>query len=302
MYHRHVSGTAAESLVEADAIAAWKAAGHPVGNRTDLVARLHSAVATGQRAWPELAVSSLDFIEVLAGVCRQQSDLDRLHVGDLFLATAARHGVPGAVESFRAYCANSILAALARFPSEQGFQDEVMQLLLERLFVARLSAAPAITKYTGRGSLPRWTQAVAVRVAIDRLRGRGRLEDPTSDAKILDQIDKGNDPEFRYLEAHYRAAFKTAFESAVEQLPAASKRILREHFVFGLSTRQLAKLHGVHKATAARRLSAARDSLIAAVRSAIAEQLSMSEHELRSVLRLVASHLHVSLARVLGED
>ena len=83
--------------------------------------------------------------------------------------------------------------------------------------------------------------------------------------------------------------------------------MLRAHFVHGLNIDEIAAAHGVHRATAARRLAKAREDLLRDTRRILLARLSLSRDELASVMRLIESKLHVSVERLLqtrgqGED
>lgn len=288
------------SIDDTDLLRWWREAhGKPPGGTNPPAQAVRSALDSGYNAWPNLQIAPADFVRRLATSCEEPEDLDRLAVDDLYLAVAATQGAKGAAEAFEKRCGPQIDAALRRFASQGDALRDIRADLHERLLVGSERRPPRIVEYQGRGSLPRWTRAVATRIALDRLRGRGRLEHPTTNAAMLERLDEQGDLEFRYLREHYRDAAKAAFHRAVDDLDASEKRLLREHLIFGLSTSRLARLHGVHKSTAARRLASARQALIDGVHRHIADRLSVDDAELRSVLKLVSSQLDVSLARIL---
>ena len=67
----------------------------------------------------------------------------------------------------------------------------------------------------------------------------------------------------------------------------------------GIGIDELAAQHGVHRATCARWLEAARQQILVATQKELIDRLSLSRAELQSVIKLIASQLEVSLARVL---
>lgn len=93
----------------------------------------------------------------------------------------------------------------------------------------------------------------------------------------------------------YRDEFKRAFHAAVEALDDRERLLLRQHALDGLSIDQLAALHGVHRATAARQVQAARQSVLAATQRELIRRLRLARGELASVMRLIASRLDVTL-------
>ncbi|MDQ3367331.1 MAG: hypothetical protein M3680_18055 [Myxococcota bacterium] len=68
----------------------------------------------------------------------------------------------------------------------------------------------------------------------------------------------------------------------------------------GLGIDQLARQHAVHRATAARRIEAAREDVLGGTQRALVRSLRLSCGQLASVIRLIRSGLDVSLPRVLG--
>ncbi len=74
--------------------------------------------------------------------------------------------------------------------------------------------------------------------------------------------------------------------------------MLRGHFVGGLTIDDLAGRYGVHRATAARWIAAARDRLLVATRRAAAARLESTDAEVDSLMHLVASQLEFSLSRL----
>ena len=78
--------------------------------------------------------------------------------------------------------------------------------------------------------------------------------------------------------------------------------MLRQHALDGLSIDQLAALHGVHRATAARQVHSARDAVLAGTRRELVRRLRLSPRELASMMRLIHSQLDLSLPRVLRQS
>jgi RNA polymerase sigma-70 factor, ECF subfamily len=86
----------------------------------------------------------------------------------------------------------------------------------------------------------------------------------------------------------------------VKGLSDHDRVLLRQHHLDQLTIDELASLHKVHRATAARWIANARASLLSRVRERMIERLSISGGELDSALRLARSQLEVSIHRLLG--
>jgi RNA polymerase sigma-70 factor, ECF subfamily len=76
--------------------------------------------------------------------------------------------------------------------------------------------------------------------------------------------------------------------------------LLRYSVIDGWNVDRIAELYGVHRATAARRVAAAREQLGESIRAELAARLEISTDEVDSIVRLVQSRVDVSLARLLG--
>jgi len=75
--------------------------------------------------------------------------------------------------------------------------------------------------------------------------------------------------------------------------------VLRQHTLDGQSIDRLAALHGVHRATAARWIDAARGTVLAGTQRELIQRLGLNTSELASVIRLIQSQLELSLLRAL---
>ena len=269
-------------------------------------AALHDALERARAAWPTIALDARTFVHALAHALDRGAEPSRLlelQLSHLYLATACAEGDEEAVLAFTRMCRPVLTAALSRFPSEGTFRQEVADAVLDRMLVAADGRPPRIADYKGRGELTRWVRVAAVRAAMDRVRGRGGREDPSSDDALLDGLHDGTeDPETRYLEERYREHFRAAFEHAVASLTPRERRLLRERYVHRVQLVRLAELHATSKSTVARWVDAARDRLVAAAHAYLQERLAVGPDELSSVLRMVTSRFHVSVARILDTD
>jgi RNA polymerase sigma-70 factor (ECF subfamily) len=119
------------------------------------------------------------------------------------------------------------------------------------------------------------------------------------DQQILDLLVPAHDPELRYIGAMYHDAMTAAVRSAFAALETRERRLLRLAMLDGLTIDDLGKLHGVHRATAARWLADARERVLELTRAQLTEVLGASASEVDSIVRLVHSRVEVSLDRLL---
>ena len=106
--------------------------------------------------------------------------------------------------------------------------------------------------------------------------------------------------ETAHLREVYRAELRASFEEATERLTDHERNLLRYAFVDELGVDALAAVYKIHRATAARRLSAARDSLGKHLREVLTERLRVTDTELGSIVRLVLSSVDLTVGRYLG--
>jgi RNA polymerase sigma-70 factor (ECF subfamily) len=75
---------------------------------------------------------------------------------------------------------------------------------------------------------------------------------------------------------------------------------MRQQCLDGLSIDDLGGLHGVHRATAARWLQKARETLLKETKKNLMKRLGISLAEVDSILRILQSRLDLSLERALA--
>ena len=109
------------------------------------------------------------------------------------------------------------------------------------------------------------------------------------------------DPVLEELKAKYRAQLADAFRTALDELSKRDRMLLRYQLIDGLTIDDISGLHRVHRATAARWLSAIRDGLVERTRALLGEALGVDTVEAASIVRMVQSQLDVSVIRHLGQ-
>jgi RNA polymerase sigma-70 factor (ECF subfamily) len=244
-------------------------------------------------AWPTVTIPEATFIAHLARHLPEHAPagegLSRLRVADLYLASACATGDEQAVAAFEAYCMQGLDRALGRLRLSRDEIAEVKQRIRYRVLVA--DGRPRILEFSGRGALPSWVRAMAVREAF-RVVKRPRETALDDSERLLayvvrDDRDRAN--------AHYRQVFAQAFDRALRQLEPRVQTMLRQHVIDGLTIDQLSALYRVHRATAARTLERARRTILAATRAQMRAALDVGSTELSSILRSIRSRLEVSL-------
>jgi RNA polymerase sigma-70 factor (ECF subfamily) len=265
-------------------------------------ARLAEGLAAARQAWPDLSVAPESFlawlVERLPTEAPGTQGAEGLKMADLYLAFACTRGDAAALRSFEQHYMPEIDASLVRLRLTASQRDELRQLLRQKLLVSEDGAEPRIGTYGGRGDLRRWVRAVATREGLVLLRkGTPEVEVEQEFFEVFPAA--AEDVELQHARREYQVEFKRAFEEALASLSPEERNLIRRHFIDGLSTPQLAALHGTHRVTMFRRLKQACETLVERTRKLLLERLPMTEGELTSLNRLIHSQLDVSLERLL---
>jgi RNA polymerase sigma-70 factor (ECF subfamily) len=263
---------------------------------------LYEIAISAARVWPTIVVAQERFVAYLTE--RMPDDVDhhealqRMHASDLYCACGCADGDPNALQVFEARYLSVVDRALARLTLDADARAEVKQRLRRTLLIEE-SGPARITRFQGRGDLRSWIRVLAVREGLAMLRKlRGRA--PLDDDQLLDAVAHGDTPEVAYLKRKYRDAFRLAFADALQRLSDRDRLLLRQRFLDGLDVLEIARLHRVHRGTAANRLERARAFVLEATRASLVGRLEAPPDEIDSILRLIGSQLEVSLRLLLG--
>ena len=263
-----------------------------------LATEVERVLREGAAALPTLVVDAEAVRPLLAERLEGEDALHELDAAELYLACACALAEPAALAAFEARYFAVIPAALARLALGHGEISEVAQRLRVRLFVAETGCVPRIVSYAGRGQLGGLVRVAALRLGLNLLKDRNRLQGRIEDLEDVAMV--ADDPALAHLKAQHRAAFKGAFEEAIGDLPARQRSLLALAIVKGLGVDRIGAIYGVHRATAARWVVAARQELTRAVRRALHVRLRVPDHEIGDMVPLVESQLELSLERILS--
>ncbi len=255
---------------------------------------LGAIVAAARAAWPRVKLADAEFVRYLEA---RAADVDvaSLHASDLYLAAACAAGDPVALAAVDRDFFSELPAMVERTGAPRAVGEDAAQVLREKLLLAREGEPPGIVAYTGRGARHGWLRVAAVRVAVS-LRRADRTVAQDDDAVAA----HGVDPELALIQARYGEAFRSAFVAALAALPASERAVLRLHFADGLNLERLAAVLGVSRATAGRRVLAARQLVFDETLRELRVRLRATPTELESLLAVVRSKLDVSLGALVS--
>lgn len=217
-----------------------------------------------------------------------------LRARELLLMYACVHGDPRALGEFERRYLPQVARTLRRMKWTPQAVEEAKCVLRERLFFPLGDGRALALDYSGRGELGRWLRTVAVRAAFKERERERRHVDLDGHA---DALTTGNDPE-QDLSLHREgAAFADSLLRALAALPLRERKLLFRHYYEGMSLEDMARRHRVHRATAARWLAEARESVLKAMRRELSA--SMTAGELEAFLRAAVVHPSARFSSVL---
>ncbi len=219
------------------------------------------------------------------------------NVNDLYLAQACLNGDRRALDVLESQLLPQVKPSVVRVCGTDLI-DDVLQATREKLLVGGPDRVPKLTQYTGDGSLVGWLRVVAVRdaVAVRRLKvaNTSTLEEA---AESLGAPATAHDALLRKTHA---AEFKAAVEEGIRRLSVQERNMLRMSVLDKMSIDDLAALFRMHRSTAARRLSRARESVLDHAHTRLRQDLGLSASEAGSLCGDLAGQINLTLSRVLG--
>ena len=221
-------------------------------------------------------------------------------VSDLVLACAAASGDPRGMVLFEEYGIRGTEAPLKRRGVAEDIIEEAKQNVRERMLVRTLgeNGRARIVDYNGRGRLKHWLRVAVLREGIYLAKREGKHEGVSFDFFALAAAD--DDPEVAYFKRRYRNEYKQAFEAATAKLSSRERALLRQQFLLGMNVDEIGAVYQVHRATAARWVQSARETLFANARLELAHRLGIARAEIEDIVRMIESQLDVSLSRLLS--
>jgi len=243
------------------------------------------------RRWPAL-VTDWDAFSSSSAAVEGDNALERM------LVHACTGGAERALAVLEAEYFSRIADFVRRIDPSPSFAADVTQAVRARLLIPDADGTIRLASYNGSVPLLGWLRVIAIRTALNLRRGVRR-------SVPLDQAvgeRAGNDPDLAQFRARHRDAFNDALARALGALSEEDTTLLRLHYLDGLSLEAMATMHGVHRATIARRIATARRQVSVATRNALATKLDLRASEVDSVVRLLKSDFDVSVERLLMRD
>lgn len=258
-----------------------------------------------RQAWPDITVTPDRFAHELARrIGSHETGAATLAAvaatrgSDVYLAIACCDGDQPAIGRFDDMIGRELRQIAIKLRASPDQTAELQAELRRLLLIDDGAREAALRDYAGRGDLRSYLRVMATRAMI-RAINRGRREVVVDDGELFDRMLPQDDPELGFLRAQYRETVDAALRAALAGLDARSRALLRYQLIDGWSIDQVGKLYGVHRATAARWLSDAREVLGEIIRTELATRLQIATEDVDSIVRLVQSRVDMSLDRLL---
>jgi len=267
-----------------------------------LDAAIEQAYQAGRDAFPHIDLPEASFTEFAAGRAAHADvwSTDAQRGADLYLAAACVAQAPSAIAEFMERFGANIPQYVARITRDPELVAEVRQVIVTRCLVADPDRPAALSTYSGAGSLEGWVRATAVREALALTKRADRETDRYE--SVLEAQMAWADHEISMIKKVYSTPVSEAFAAACAQLPAEQRALLRLHFAQGVTTAQLATMYGISRATLVRRLTDAREALVALVKEHLKSSMGVEDRDFLSVVKLVNSQIDLRLSLVLKDD
>jgi RNA polymerase sigma-70 factor, ECF subfamily len=298
-----------DALAEFEMDAVLIAAGCPPECVVIVREQIDALLKQGRAQFPGWPISAEQFARHIAAkfavITKREASLEagvrKLRGADLYLALGASMHLREALQAFEEYAMKDADKAISRFAKDQAARNEVRQALRVRLLVADGRPAPRVHDYHGKGPLAGWVQVSAVRLGIEYAELRAKGDHESNESTELDAFTSAtDDPEIEFLRERYADGLRASMKEALAQLDGQERMLLRMHYQSNLATEEIAGILQVHRATVARWLQAARDSVRKLTLAQLRASLGLRSDEAKSLLRLVDSRFQASLLRLLG--
>jgi RNA polymerase sigma-70 factor (ECF subfamily) len=269
----------------------------------ELECALQDVLAAARAAWPTVSVSIDGYLRFLARHLADAFDLvvalRSLHTGDMYFAAACLEGDPQALAIFQREYLEVASSVRVRMMFSPDILEEAAQVLRHRLFVGERGSSPKIAGYAGRGRLSTWVRAGLVRASLRAARRpKGQVDlDHTTLGALASPRD---DLELDYIKRLYGPKVDEALREGFALLNPPERNVLRQYYGLGRTLDEIATFYRVHRSSASRRVSTARDALMERTREILTRRFCFPGEDLSSILRLFQSQLAEGLHTLLA--
>lgn len=256
---------------------------------------LTRAWARARSRWPGIQLELGAYIAFVEP--RAQGDLERRALEDLYLACACLAHDAHALAVLDADILARVSDFVATVSREEVFADEIRIDLTTRLVLGHEGGAPKLLAYTGRGALAAFVKVAALRLAQTQKRLTKTTQPLTGEEALI-----GGNAELLLTRRTQADAFRSALRASLDALDPTGRALLRARFLDGVSLDDIAIAHRISRATAARRLVAARAAVHASMMDLLRERYGADAPSPAALLADVHSELSMRLRDYFKKD
>ena len=251
-------------------------------------------LVAARAAWPGLAAIDEELCgAVLAAAAAEGRPVPPERGVELVLATACARGDAEAIAVLEARFFPELGRLVQKRVRSFALRDEILQHVRALLLVGRADKRPELADFRGAGPLAGWLRIVAMRVLLRFVQKEERSV-ALPDA-VKDRLAAREDLDLRLIEERYAGAVEEGMQEAFRRCTPRERNLLRYRYVDSCSIDQVATICNVHRATAARWLNDAEETLIGTCLEVLAARFQVSADEMKSVLKLIRSRIDLSV-------
>lgn len=245
--------------------------------------------------WPGIRLGRDPYVAFVRA--RIQDDPGGRALEDLYLACACLAHDTHALAVLDADILAKVADFVATVSREEVFADEIRLDLTTRLVLGHDGAAPKLRGYTGRGALAGFVKVAALRLAQTKKRLTRKVEQLTGEEALI-----GGNAELLLSRRLQADVFRRALRSALDALDPTSRALLKARFLDAVSLDDVAAAHQISRATAARRIVAARAAIHASMMELLRERFGADAPTPAGLLADVHSELSMRLRDYFKKD
>ncbi len=253
----------------------------------------------GRRAWPGVVLSDEQRSSFLRAARANHRPGERALHEDLFLAYACTLGVAAAREALDRSIMADVPKAIRRVSTEPAFVADVAADLRLALLDEHEGKSSVLERYQGKGPLRSFVMVLAMRRAIDRKR---REKEISTESHALVDLAAENPSGAHVGSSELSDAFLEVLKERLSTLPPRDRNVLRLHIVDGIPAETIARMYGVHRATATRWITDVKRQVFEETRDSLQRRLNVSPATFESFAREAALGLDASLSTFLSRD
>lgn len=236
--------------------------------------------------------------------------IDELRADDLCLIIACERGDEGAWQDLVTNFDSTVKSAARKITSNAEDAEDLASSIWAELYGLRIdpdgNKKSKLAYYSGRGSLAGWLRAVVSQLAVDQFRKQAKFVQIDEDREFENLAndaaghnnhfgsDTGN-PEELFSESQTESDVTEALQSAIAELEAEDRLILKLYYFDDLKLKDIARTFGYHEATASRKLARVQAEIRKSVERELKSRHGWTEREVKRHLTETAAGLGVNL-------